>query len=95
MPEATQIVFKHKELVEILLKSQKIHEGIWGLFMRFGLSAQNLGPSESELLPTAVIPVLEIGLQRFEKETNISVDAAKANPQLELSLSPPDKDGPS
>jgi hypothetical protein len=30
--------------------------------------------------PAAVIPVLEIGLQKFEKETNISVDAAKVNP---------------
>jgi hypothetical protein len=32
----------------------------------------------------AIIPVLEIGLQKFEKESNIAVDAAKVNPQLQL-----------
>lgn len=81
MPEATQIVFKHRELVELLIKSQGIHEGIWGLFVRFGLGASNVGASEAELQPAAIIPVLEIGLQKFEKESNISADAAKVNPK--------------
>jgi len=80
MPEATQIVFKHKELAEVLVKAQGIHEGIWGLFLRFGIGGANVGPSETEMNPTAVVPVLEIGLQKFEKETNLSVDAAKVNP---------------
>src|SRR6266567_1854572 len=79
MPEATQIVFKHRELVEILLKAQGIREGIWGLYVRFGLGAQNVGVTEADLNPTAIIPVLEIGLQKFEKENNLSVDAAKVN----------------
>ena|SRR5579864_3306256 len=81
MPEATQVVFKHKELAEILVKSQGIHTGIWGLFIRFGIGATNFGPSEAELQPAAIVPVLEIGLQKFEKETNLSVDAAKVNPE--------------
>lgn len=81
MPESTQIVFQHKELVEILLKAQGIHEGIWGIFLRFGLAASNVGESEDRLQPAAIIPVLEIGLQRFEKETNISVDAGRVNPK--------------
>ncbi len=81
MPEATQIIFKHKELAEILVKQQRIHEGIWGLYVRFGLGAQNVGVSDADLNPTAIIPVLEIGLQKFEKETNLSVDAAKVNPK--------------
>lgn len=81
MPEATQITFKHKELAEILVKQQGIHDGIWGLYVRFGLGAQNVGVSDADLNPTAIIPVLEIGLQKFEKETNISVDATKVNPK--------------
>lgn len=81
MPETTQFVFKHKELVEILVKNQNIHEGIWGLFVRFGLGASNVGPTDDQLQPAAIIPVLEIGLQKFEKESNISVDAAKVNPK--------------
>jgi hypothetical protein len=84
MPETTQFAYKHKELVEILVKAQGLHEGIWGLFVRFGLGASNVGPSEDQLQPAAVIPILEIGLQRFEKETNISVDAAKVNPNVPL-----------
>jgi hypothetical protein len=81
MPEATQITFKHKELVELLIKNQGLHEGLWGLFVRFGLGASNIGASDDQLQPAAIIPVLEIGLQKFEKETNISLDAAKVNPK--------------
>src|SRR5690242_19212171 len=82
MAEATtQIVYKHRDLVELMLKAQGIHEGIWGLYLRFGLGAANVGPNDAELMPAAVIPVVEIGLQKFDRETNISVDAAKVNPQ--------------
>lgn len=80
MPETSQIAFSHKEVVEALIKSQGIHEGIWRIVIKFGLGAANTGPSESELHPTAMIPVLEIGIQRAEKETNIAVDASKVNP---------------
>ena len=60
---------------------QDIHEGIWGLFIKFGLGASNVGPTDSDLNPAAIIAILEIGLQKFEKETNISVDASKVNPR--------------
>jgi hypothetical protein len=30
-------------------------------------------------VPAAIIPVLEIGLQKFEKENNLSIDAASVN----------------
>jgi hypothetical protein len=33
------------------------------------------------MMPAAVVPVLEIGLQKFEAESNIAVDAAKVNPK--------------
>lgn len=83
MPEATQIVFKHKELAEILVKSQNLHAGIWGLFFRFGIGGMNVGQSEADLQPAAIVPILEVGLQKFDKENNISVDAAKVNPEKE------------
>lgn len=80
MAEATQISFKHRELVELLIKKQGIHEGIWGLFVKFGMGASNVGPTEADIMPAAIIPVLEIGIQKFEKESNIAIDAAKVNP---------------
>jgi hypothetical protein len=81
MAEITQYTFSHRELVEILVKQQDLHEGIWGLYVRFGLGASNVGESPAQIQPAAIIPVVEIGLQKFDKETNISVDAAKVNPK--------------
>ena len=81
MPEVANIIFTYKEVVTALLKEQNIHEGLWTLFVRFGLNAANLGPNDDELRPVAIIPLLEIGLQKGEKENNITVDAAKVNPK--------------
>lgn len=81
MAEASQITYKHRDLVELLVKAQGLHDGIWGLFVRFGLGASNIGLTEEEVQPAAIIPVIEIGLQKMEKESNIAVDAAKVNPQ--------------
>jgi hypothetical protein len=79
MAESTQVTFTYSELVEMMIKKQGIREGIWGLFINFGLSASNIGPNESSLAPAAVVGVLGIGIQRFEKETNLTVDASKVN----------------
>lgn len=81
MPEISNIVFSYKEVATALLKEQRIHEGLWSLFIRFGLNAANLGPNDDELKPCAILPILEIGLQKGEKENNITVDAAKVNPR--------------
>jgi hypothetical protein len=79
--DSQTIVTSHKKVVEALLKFHDIHDGIWGLFVRFGIAASNVGENEQTLLPAAIVPVVEIGLQKFEKETNVSVDAAKVNPR--------------
>jgi hypothetical protein len=81
MAESTQIVFTHKEVVEALLKQQNIHDGIWGIYIKFGIQAANIGASPTDMMPAAIIPVLQIGLQRFDQENNLSVDASKANPR--------------
>jgi hypothetical protein len=81
MAEASQIVFSYKEIAEALVKQQGLREGIWGLFVKFGIRAANIGESEADLKPAAILPILELGLQKFEKENNLSVDAAKVNPK--------------
>jgi len=81
MAEASQYTFDFKEVTEALLKKAGIHEGLWGIYIEFGLGASNVGPTEGELFPTALVPVKKIGIQRFEKENNLSVDAAKVNPR--------------
>jgi hypothetical protein len=81
MAETDRVSFTYREVVEALLRTQNIHEGIWGLFVEFALAASNVGPSDEELKPAAIVPIVKIGLQRFEKENNLSVDASKANPK--------------
>lgn len=80
MPEIGNIIFSYQEVATALLKAQGIHEGVWQVFVRFGLNATNLGPTDNELKPAAIIPILEIGLQKAEKPSNLSVDAAMVNP---------------
>lgn len=80
MAEPTQVVFTYKEVAEALIKQHGIHEGLWGLYLEFGLAAGNVATGPNELTPTAFVGVAKIGLQRFEEATNLTVDAAEVNP---------------
>ncbi len=78
--------FDFKELAEILVKERDIHTGHWGLFLRFGIAAGNVNmkPEDSTaegLYPTALVPVIEMGIQKFPAANSLSVDAAKINPK--------------
>jgi len=81
MPEPRQITFTYKEVAEALVKKQDLTEGIWGLYLRFGIQAANIGPTPDSVHPAAIIPVLEIGLQKMDEGSNIAVDAAQVNPK--------------
>lgn len=81
MAEAQQIAFSYKEVAEALIKQHGIHEGLWCVSVQFGIHATNFGPNESALKPTAIIPILQFGLTRQDKESNLTVDASKVNPK--------------
>ncbi len=80
MPEAKSIVFSYKEVVEALIRYNNIHEGLWDLYIEFGLAAANISGPGDEFSPAAIIPLKKIGIQRVEKITNLTVDAALVNP---------------
>jgi hypothetical protein len=80
MGEPTQIMFKFTEIAELLVKKQGLHEGLWAITIRFGLNATNIPGPTGDLLPTAILPVVEMGLIKFEKPNSLTVDAAKVNP---------------
>lgn len=80
MSVPNQIMFKVKQLAEILIKAQEIHEGHWGVSVRFGLSAGNIGDASGEMFPSALIPITELGIQRFDEPNALTVDAAVVNP---------------
>lgn len=82
MPEISQFNFKYSEVLEALVKQAGVHEGKWQLIMNFGLAGANLGPTQEEIVPGAVVGVQSIGLMRANETSPISlvIDAAEVNP---------------
>jgi hypothetical protein len=82
MEKSERIMFSYQDVVECLLKKQGIHEGLWGISISFGFGAiiANSTDAPEKYLPAAIVPVQEIGIQKFETESNLTVDAAKVNP---------------
>lgn len=77
VPSGEVMTFTYKEVVEALLRYKGLHEGIWELHFGFALSAVNMGnPKTGEFTPAAILPVAKIGIQRTDKETNLSADAS-------------------
>lgn len=85
MAEADRYTFGYKEVAEALVKQQGIHEGLWGVYVEFAIAAANLGsaPESNDLVPTAIVPVQRMGIQRFPEANNLTVDAAAVNPAPE------------
>jgi hypothetical protein len=81
MPETKQITFAHKEIAEALVRLKDIHEGLWGVYLEFGIAGANVvNSADNTLTPAAVVPVLKIGIQRFPESNSLTVDAAEVNP---------------
>ena len=83
MGEATNYTFGFQELAEILVKQQGITEGLWGIYVEFGLGAANINiaPGEKALAPAAINIVQKIGIQKFPEANNLTVNAAEVNPK--------------
>ena len=75
------ILFSFQELAEMMVKQQNIHDGLWGIYLRFAIGAANAADATGSFYPTALVPVKEIGLQRFDEPNSLTVDAAKVNPR--------------
>jgi len=86
--QANLFTFTYKEIVECLVKKQGIHEGLWGIFISFQLGATNvLNTTDSEsYMPAAIVPIQNIGIQRFAEPSNLTVDAAVVNPAPKIKL---------
>ena len=86
MAEVAQYVLSHKELLEILIKENDIHEGHWSLTIGFQIGVGPQGPSPDQVFPGVSIAVNQIGIQRIPEGQqtsgpgNIVVDAKVTNP---------------
>jgi hypothetical protein len=74
--------FSLVEMTEILIKHQKLHEGLYNLSVQFQIAVGAVGPSPELISPGAMMGVSRIGLSRTEeKKANMqTVNAAKVNP---------------
>jgi len=86
MAEPNRYVFNFEEVVEALIKKQGLHEGVWALWVRFGIQGANsAGQGPGEVLPVAIVPILQLGLQAVPEDDKGSMpgklDAAIVNPK--------------
>jgi hypothetical protein len=83
MAEVQNYIFTLKEIAGALVKEQGIHEGLWAIYVEFGIGAGHIpaGPNTQEIMPAAVVPIVKMGIQRAEQPTPLTVDAAEVNPE--------------
>jgi hypothetical protein len=81
MAEPTQFVFAHKEIAEMLVHKQGLHDGLWTLGFQLGMG-NTLAPSPTggDPVPAVVVSILSIALQKADKDGPMTIDAAKVNP---------------
>lgn len=77
-----RISFSYKEIVECLIREKNIHEGIWGIAIGFDIGVANVAKRDelNSFMPAAVIPIVDIGIERVDEESNLTVNAAEVNP---------------
>ena len=80
MAEIKTITLNYKEVVEAMIKHQGIHEGLWQLYVEFGIAAANL-PIQNQVSPCAIIPIKKIGLHKVDKENPLTINASEVNPK--------------
>jgi hypothetical protein len=92
--EVRREAISFKRLAEVIIKERGIHEGLWGIYARFGFVASIINVEQApealaelssdvppaKLAPGVVVPLLEIGIQPFQKPNDFTVDAAEVNP---------------
>jgi hypothetical protein len=83
MTEPKYYTFSYQDIVKLLVKQEGIHEGLWSLRVELGLAAVNVNQSEGSLdiIPAALIPIKNIGIQQGMELNALTVDAAVVNPR--------------
>lgn len=77
MARPTKYEMNLKEVAEVLVAHVGATSGHWGISVRFGLAAANLNTPDGEQRPTALVPIMGLGVQQFEKPNSLTVDAAE------------------
>jgi hypothetical protein len=87
MAEINQYSVSLRELIELIVKANHVHEGLWTLAIGFNIGIGNFGQTSDQIFPGASVAVGNVGIQRHPPGAPttgpgvIVVDAAKANPK--------------
>lgn len=85
MAEVVQFNFRLKEVTEILVKYQGIHEGLWAVTFNLNLGAGLMGPTKDEAYPSAMMQIIGVALGRVEEKdlegNPAAIDASIVNPK--------------
>lgn len=76
MAEPEVFRFSFGEIAELMARHLELKDGLWGLYVKFGIAAANAGAGPEDVRPTALVPILELGLQRMKEPSALTVDAA-------------------
>jgi hypothetical protein len=91
MADVNQYALPLRELIELIIKANNVHEGQWSLLLGFQIATGMFGPTPEQAFPGAAISVNQIGIQRHPPGVPttgpgvIVVDAEKVNPKSQQS----------
>ncbi|MBI5591669.1 MAG: hypothetical protein HY881_14440 [Deltaproteobacteria bacterium] len=76
------IMFSIRELTEIIIKKQKMHDGLYNLSIEFQIAVGAIGQSPETVFPGAMFGVSRVGISRTDpdKKNIHTVDASEVNP---------------
>lgn len=69
-----------RELTELLIKHNALHDGHYELLVEFMIGAGNMGPSPETAAPSAIVTVSKFGLVNAQLGSVSAVDASVVNP---------------
>lgn len=73
-----EITFNWAEIAALLFQSRGIESGLWRIGVTLRLTGLNSGPSDSAMLPSALVAFEKIGLLPVKSPDPMVVDASKA-----------------
>ena len=95
MPEASQFLLGHRELLELLIKHANVHDGRWMLMANFGIAPGNYGPSPDQVVPGITVAIQKMGIQLADSATPVemTLDASDVNPPPKARKAPASRRG--
>jgi hypothetical protein len=70
-----------RELTELLIKHNDLHDGLYQIVIEYAIGLGTAGPTPETVAPTAMVGLSRVGLAKAEVEGPTTVDAALVNPR--------------